>query len=436
MKFEKIAKDYYYMVLENDNISNIVLNCCCSLFQESQNKLSFRSFVLTEKDLNNLNITIINCDNFIAIGNVNNTKKIYHNSNKIIVEKINEKYKTYFNSNDKLSIILNTPYYLKHKSKTDNINPPSEYKKLFDMTYLELDKYLSKIKIENYSGNELKYNRLLSHESKGNAYRPIIIELENGKFIGKLTQRTNFTSYTPYVENILNINYKNNPVFNYKKFDSTKKNFYYSFEFYIGNFCILVMEKLEKIQRSDSIKILENLLPFIYENRNEFCHSDIKKENIMKKYKNYYLIDLDDISIMKEGTGFRRIISTPKITSQRNIPCITDVKYDIIELIRASDDLYYFDTEHELQDSYGEDSLNLLKLRKTWCGSSNRFFILLKVAENIKNISDNDKLLLLRLLKEIEKNEDTCTPLEIEVLNDLLKGMNNNDIYKKILSKK
>lgn len=114
---------------------------------------------------------------------------------------------------------------------------------------------------------------------------------------------------------------------------------WFSPEFMFMNEQILVLDKLEKLNKDDDIYEIGRDVVRELSYLHQFgIHCDIKPDNIMKKKINgkykYYLIDYGGASSEKLGGGFHRFIWSPKYTSQRRgeRDQVTYPRVDFVEL--------------------------------------------------------------------------------------------------------
>ena len=114
---------------------------------------------------------------------------------------------------------------------------------------------------------------------------------------------------------------------------------WYSDKFMILNKRVLVIEKLEKLDKTDNInKIGTSIVAQLSYLHTFAMHNDIKPDNIMKKTidgkREYFLIDYGGVSIEKFCCGYRRRIWTEDWTCQKKgeHDQLTYPKHDFTEL--------------------------------------------------------------------------------------------------------
>jgi hypothetical protein len=107
---------------------------------------------------------------------------------------------------------------------------------------------------------------------------------------------------------------------------------------------IMVMEQLQPLDKTDKWNdVAKDLLPSLNILHQFAVHSDIKPDNIMKRLKpqqnvtlpiwEYILIDIGDMSTVKEEWGYSRNCHSPNWTSQVcESDQITSWKHDLLEL--------------------------------------------------------------------------------------------------------
>lgn len=163
---------------------------------------------------------------------------------------------------------------------------------------------------------------------------------------------------------------------------------------------VIIMEPCQQLDGSDDpYEVARQVLPQLGKLHRFACHSDIKPGNIMKREVvkegrrrwEYLMIDLGGIAVERSGIGYRRIVWSPKWTSQpRQRGIITTPLHDFIELGYTMKGIRLLaETESHADDE---------PVRSNFSGRLKKFMEVLSRVPPEKSFSDDLRMRLIEIV--------------------------------------